>query len=234
MSLEYAPMHDVELTCKLAGDGQDSGTFRGYGSVFGNIDDEGDIIEAGAFQKMRLKSNGRIRITLGHNLGQIIGDAEVAQDSKGLKIVKGSINLNLSYTPDVFELMSDGSFDSLSAGFRILPKGVEYQGEWPNETRVIKKAELWEVAVVPFGMNRKAKITSLKSALAEYESRRDLERALRDGTPFSRKVASAIAAGGFKALQRDAEAPAGDERDAQSHSIEKMAELRSLVQSINV
>jgi HK97 family phage prohead protease len=184
----------------------EAGTWTGYGAVFDNLDDGRDIIKQGAFKKIRLKKNNRLRVPLYHDMQRLVGDAEVTQDSKGL-LVKGKLNMALPAAEEAYQLLLDGGIDSMSVGFNILPKGSEWDEGYSQRT--ITKAELWEVSLVPFGMNRKAKLTSVKSIIDdihEIENPRALERLLRH-VGFSRKQSVAIAAGGFKALAGDLPAP---------------------------
>ena len=61
------------------------------------------------------------------------------------------------------------------------------------------------MSLVPFGMNRKATVTSVKDAFAEIDSPRKLEAALKQHLGFSNREAKAICADGFNGLsQRDA------------------------------
>lgn len=177
------------------------GEFKAYGAIFGNQDDWGDIIEKGAFTKMRKKKNGAIRVPLYHDTRMIVGEAFVEQDSKGLK-VKGQLNMELSYAPDAFLLMKDGSLDSMSVGFNILKGGSEWSEDY--STRKISKAELWEVSIVPFPMNRKAKISNVKSA-GGLASVRDFETFLKKHG-FSNSEAVGIASRGFNAYLSESDA----------------------------
>jgi HK97 family phage prohead protease len=179
----------------------EAGTWTGYGAVFNNLDDGRDIIKQAAFKKIRLKKNGRLRVPLYHDMQRLVGDAEVSQDSKGL-LVKGKLNMALPAAEEAYQLLLDGGIDSMSVGFNILPKGSEWDEGYTQRT--ITKAELWEVSLVPFGMNRKAKLTSVKDAFGQIDSPRQLEAALKE-IGFSNREAKAICADGFKGLrQRDA------------------------------
>lgn len=203
--------------------GAEPGTFTGYGAVFENLDDGADIIKAGAFKKLRTKSNGKIRIPLYHDMSKVVGEGEVIQDGKGLQ-VKGTLNMALSYAQDAYELMKDGTLDAMSVGFSIMDKGASFDDDY--RVRTITKAELWEVSIVPFGMNRKAKIRSVKSA-GEIQTIRDFEAHLRT-LGFSQKEAKAIASHGFGALHRDGDGSGGS-RDANDHDNEMLSALKSSI-----
>jgi hypothetical protein len=73
---------------------------------------------------------------------------------------------------------------------------------------VLKALKLWEVSVLPFGMNELARVETVKTA-GNIATIREFEDFLRDAGGFSVRQARAIAQGGFKALQE-----ARDEPDA--------------------
>lgn len=202
--------------------GSEPGTFTGYGAVFENLDDGADIIKSGAFTKIRTKANGKIRIPLYHDMSRVVGEGEVVQDAKGLQ-VKGTLNMSLSYAQDAYELMKDGTLDAMSVGFSIMNKGASYDDDY--RVRTITKAELWEVSIVPFGMNRQAKIRTVKSS--GIETIRDFEAHLR-GLGYSQREAKAIASHGFGALHRDGDGSGGS-RDANDHASEMLAALKSSI-----
>lgn len=217
MTMEYK---EAALEFKA---GAEPGTFTGYGAMFENLDDGNDIIKAGAFTKIRTKSNGKIRIPLYHDMNKVVGEGEVVQDGKGLS-VKGQLNMALSYAQDAYELMKDGTLDAMSVGFSILDKGAAYDEDY--RVRTITKAELWEVSIVPFGMNRKAKIRAVKSA-GDIQNIRDFEGHLRT-LGYSQREAKAIASTGFGALHRDGD-DSGNPRDVDSHSSETLGALKQMI-----
>lgn len=204
--------------------GKEPGSFTGYGAVFGNVDDGGDIIKAGAFSKIRTKSNGKIRIPLYHDMSRVVGEGEVTQDTKGLK-VDAQLNMELSYAQDAYLLMKDGTLDAMSVGFNILKGGSEWAEDY--STRTISKAELWEVSIVPFGMNRKAKVRSVKEA--SHITARDIEEMLREQFPqISRRKATAIASSGYRLLQGDP-AESGDESESRATDSVKLSDIETLI-----
>jgi HK97 family phage prohead protease len=172
----------------------DAGNFVGYASVFNNVDLGEDLILPGAFVKVKTTRTGRLRLALYHNLTRLIGDAEYKQDDNGLHL-KGKVNLNVSYAKDAYELMKAGTLDEMSVGFNTLEDAMETREG--RRVRVIKKAELWEASVVPFGMNPEAQVMSVKSDVRAFES------ALRERMGLSQKEAAAVASLGFPAIHRD-------------------------------
>jgi len=57
--------------------------------------------------------------------------------------------------------MKAGALDAMSIGFNIPPGGYEYNDK--TGVRSIKEADLWEISVVTFPMNDKARVTTVKS-----------------------------------------------------------------------
>lgn len=173
----------------------ENGTFAGYASVFGNIDNGLDVIEKGAFTRVRKNKDGKLKIALNHDLTQIIGLADYKQDDRGL-YVEGKINLNVSYARDAYELMKDGALDAMSIGFGIIDSKNEKRDG--VRVRVITSAELWEASVVPFGMNEEAQLLDVK---ADYKaSQAAFENALYERLGLTEKEAQAVAKAAYPAL----------------------------------
>lgn len=172
----------------------DQGNFEGYAAVFNNVDLGDDVILPGAFTKVKTTRAGRLKLALFHDLTRLVGSADFTQDSHGLYI-KGKVNLAVSYARDAYELMKEGTLDSMSIGFNtILAAYEEREG---RSIRIIKQAELWEASLVPFGMNPEAQVTDVKSDI------RIFEKALRDRMGLSQKEAAAVASLGYSAVHRD-------------------------------
>jgi len=172
----------------------DTGNFEGYAAVFDNVDLGDDVILKGAFTTVKTARNGRLKLALYHDLTRLVGTSEFSQDEHGLYL-KGRVNLAVSYARDAYELMKDGSLDSMSIGFNTLE--ADYQQRAGRNVRVIKSAELWEASFVPFGMNTEAQVLSVKSDIRLFEN------ALRERMGLSQKEAAAVASLGYPALRRD-------------------------------
>lgn len=178
-------------------------TISGRGSVFGNVDRGGDIVAAGAFSES-IASGRKVAMLWQHDAREVIGVwTSLKQDGEGL-LVEGQ----LADTPrgnEVYNLLKMGALDGLSIGYRT----VEWK--WQEDTRIIEKAELWEVSVVTFPMNELARIDAVKAA---EMTEREIEQKLTRDAGFSRSVAQALMAGGFKAI--------GGQRDAAEDGLEEL------------
>lgn len=196
----------------------DTGTFSGYGSVFGNVDKGGDIVEAGAFEKS-LKvwsSSGRTVPTLWqHKTDEPIGHwPELKEDDHGLL---GGSELwvdDAPYARVAHKGMKTKSITGLSIGYRV-KRG---EPDKKNGTFRLLELDLVEISVVTNPMNDDARVADVKSLLeaGRLPSLPEFEEFLRDVGGFSRSQAKAIAGNGLtKLLDRcEADGEKGDSTSA--------------------
>lgn len=98
---------------KVDGDGR---TVTGYGSIFGNVDQGGDIVVSGAFQKS-ISSGRKPRMLWNHDSNTVIGVwTEFKEDAKGLRL-EGKL-ADTAKGNEVKELIRIGAIDGLSIGYR--------------------------------------------------------------------------------------------------------------------
>ncbi|PUA43461.1 HK97 family phage prohead protease [Pseudomonas protegens] len=172
----------------------DAGNFEAYAAVFNNVDLGDDVIMPGAFTRVKAMRNGKLKLALYHDLTRLVGAADYVQDDHGL-LLKGQVNLNVSYARDAYELMKADILDSMSIGFNTIK--ADFEERAGRRVRLIKEAELWEASFVPFGMNPEAQVLSVKSDIRLFE------KALRERMGLSQKEAAAVASLGYTALRRD-------------------------------
>lgn len=172
----------------------DAGNFEGYAAVFNNVDLGDDVILPGAFTKVKTTRGGKLKLALYHDLTRLVGSADYTQDDHGL-LLKGKVNLAVSYARDAYELMKSDILDSMSIGFNTIK--ADFEDRAGRRVRLIKEAELWEASFVPFGMNPAAQVLTVKSDIRLFEN------ALRERMGLSQKEAAAVASLGYPALRRD-------------------------------
>ncbi len=172
----------------------DAGNFEGYAAVFNNVDLGDDVILPGAFTRVKTTRGGKLKLALYHDLTRLVGAADYTQDDHGL-LLKGRVNLAVSYARDAYELMKAEILDSMSIGFNTIKSDFEERAG--RRVRIIKEAELWEASFVPFGMNPAAQVLTVKSDIRLFEN------ALRERMGLSQKEAAAVASLGYPALRRD-------------------------------
>ena len=142
------------------------GTFVGYGSLFNNIDLDRDIMAPGAFTKtLKKKGPQKVKLLWQHDPAQPIGVwEELTEDKRGLK-VKGRllVGQGVPKADEAYALLKAGALDAMSVGFMIPPGGWEYDDK--KQVRIIKEADLWEISLVTFPANPKARVTRVKSSV---------------------------------------------------------------------
>ncbi len=167
----------------------DDGTVEGYGSVFGVRDNYDDVIAKGAFSGSLKdhKTAGTMPAMLWqHDADKPIGVwTEMVEDEKGLRI-KGQLAMETVKGKEAHALLKMGAINGLSIGF--MSKQWAYDRE--TEVRTLTEIDLWEVSLVTFPANEKARVTNVKSA-DEMATPKDAEKALRDAG-FSKSDATAF------------------------------------------
>lgn len=183
-------------------DGGEEGVFQGYASTFHNKDLQDDIILPGAFKGARAP---QVRMLWQHDPGKVIGTwDELGENDRGL-FVKGRLIMEVDQGREAYHLLKRKAIDAMSVGFRIPNRKRDMDIDEETGVRRIKRVDLWEVSVVTFPANPKARIGRVKDALSHDEDPdiRDLECALRD-VGLSQSQAKRLLAGGYEALvQRD-------------------------------
>lgn len=209
-------------------DGQPLGAFQGYGAVFNNEDDGGDVILPGAFTATLAKykaSKTMPKMLLNHGgLANMYSDpspedllpvgrwTDMSEDAHGLKVEGQLINLDTDHGKRVYGAMKEGAIDSMSIAY--IPRDV-IRGTKENEPRrQLKAVDLIEVGPVTFPANQLAKIGDVKSLRGlTPQDWRDLEGALRDEGLSRSDAVKAVS--GFKSyLRRDGAGPILEPRDA--------------------
>ena len=152
-------------------------TVSGYASLFGEVDQGGDVVTKGAYSASlsRLKASGtNVKLLWQHDPAQPIGVwDEVREDARGL-FVKGRL---LTETRQGFEaaaLIDAGAIDGLSIGYRTVKAERDAKGR-----RHLAELELWEVSLVTFPMLQKARVGAKARDLALNTSAQDLAGVFR-------------------------------------------------------
>lgn len=204
----------IPLTVKMEDETSKRGTFSGYGSVFGNIDLGGDIVEKGAFAASlsEWNKNGQLPQMLWyHDSAEIIGEwTKMEEDEKGL-YVEGKLWVNgesrLERAVQAYNVIKSNSVKGLSIGYQL----KDYENEELSDGRIITRiirAKLFEVSIAPWAMNPQAAVSQVKKLTdgdGRILSKREVEKALRDATDLSRAQVKALLADGYKGIYRDDE-----------------------------
>jgi uncharacterized protein len=128
----------------------ETNTFEGYASVFGNVDRQGEIVQAGAFKN----SIGRTVPVLYQHDEPIGKSLEMREDAHGLYV-----KAKISETPrgkEVMTLIKDGVLSKMSIGYAVKDAENSPAG------KLLKDLDLMEFSVVSFPANEEAAITGAK------------------------------------------------------------------------
>lgn len=154
-----------------------AGIVKGYGSVFGNIDSDGDIINKGAYKKTIEENGYRVKYLYQHDMDKPLGKMrELYEDEKGLVFEAEIPKTQLG--KDVIELMKSGVITENSVG--IIP----VKKEMVDGSRHINEVRLFEISAVTLAANDQAMILDVKGniqrdkVLKRYDS---IAKILRKG-----------------------------------------------------
>lgn len=179
----------------------DSGSFAGYASVFGNEDFYGDIVEVGAFGnsiKSLAEDKKKLPILWQHDPSQPIGVfEELKEDDRGLH-VKGRLLVDeVRQAREAYALMKAGAIDGLSIGYRTNKADLDLD----TGIRRLLDVDLKEASIVTFPANEESRIEAVKQKLegGELPTLSEFEKFLRE-SGFSKSQATAIASKGLRSL----------------------------------
>ena len=136
----------------------DGTEIAGYASLFGAVDQGGDVVQAGAYA-VSLASiaarAGSVKMLWQHDPAQPIGVwDEVREDARGLW-VKGRILTEVAKGREAVALLAAGAIDGLSIGYRTVKARKDDKGG-----RILAELELWEVSLVTFPMLPEARVAA--------------------------------------------------------------------------
>jgi HK97 family phage prohead protease len=153
--------------------GDDTGTIRGYGSTFGNVDTYGDTVAKGAFKKTIADAKSGATnwpVMLSQHSEELpIGIwTDMSEDDRGLKLT-GKLATNTRRGADAYALLKmtpRPAFNGLSIGYRAKDFELHRKGQGPNgASRTLKAVDLVECSLVTFPADKFARIASVKSWL---------------------------------------------------------------------
>lgn len=224
---------------------QDDGSFSGYAAVFGNVDNGNDRIQKGAFTKT-LMERKQFPLYYAHNGMKIpVGDVCAEQDDFGLK-VDGMLYLNdfegkpLQEPRQLHMSMKRKVVNGMSIGYNAVKKAFE------GSIRNLSEIKLFEISVLPWGMNELAQVTDVKSLEGALAGVLALCEEQKSGKMFSSANLKLIqqAAEALNALLKAAEPSEGDtpkgweppdkaDKSGQAHSLADLYEgITNLTKSI--
>lgn len=140
--------------------GAEDGSFTGVLSTYGNIDEVGDICEAGCFDRS-IEVSGTTRPLLWqHNPEEPIGHFEI-MSTEGALTISGKFNLDTQRGREAYSLLRNGDIDGLSIGYRATDYTYDQDG-----IRHLKEVDLLEGSFVTFPANVLARAQAKSRRLA--------------------------------------------------------------------
>lgn len=140
----------------------EDGVFEGMAAIYGNVDQQGDIIAPGAFTRTLADHGNEVPLLWQHNMAAPIGQAMLTDTPQGLQ-VKGKLALGVSVARDAYESLKARIVGGLSIGFDT----IRAAADGPN--RVLKELRLYEISLVTFPANQLATVTSIKAQRDDAE-----------------------------------------------------------------
>lgn len=179
--------HDIRFEIKAV---NDSGTFEGMGSVYGNVDEGLDIVAPGCFSDSlnQWQAKGRMPAMLWqHSTREPIGAYKQMAESESGLYVKGQLCLDTQRGKEGYALMKMDALSGLSIGFMTREDSYDHK----TGVRTIKRADLYEVSLVTFPMNDSARVSSVKG-IEDIDDMNGVELYLREVGSISRSEAKAV------------------------------------------
>lgn len=175
----------------------ETGTFSGYASVFGNRDSAGDVVQKGAFARTLAEwaQKGRMPPMLWqHDRKQPIGCFTLMkEDDKGLYVEGKLLIDDIPQAKTAHALLKNKVLGGMSIGYSV--QNWEY--DKVNSVLNLLELKLYEVSLVTFPANEQATVDNVKNGLPEREI---IIKHLKD-LGFSQKQAEAFCDSGLKSLQ---------------------------------
>jgi HK97 family phage prohead protease len=133
----------------------DAGVFVGLASVYGNVDLQGDIVDAGAFTKSISERGANVPILWQHDPTDPIGIGSLSDSPDGL-VIKGQIDLDTPQGARAYSALKKGYVKGLSIGYDVVKQKFE------KGNRHLAELKLYEVSTVTFPANEAALVVGVK------------------------------------------------------------------------
>ncbi|KQT54915.1 hypothetical protein ASG43_01095 [Aureimonas sp. Leaf454] len=136
----------------------------GYASLFGATDLSGDRILPGAFlASLARRGAAGVRMLWQHDPSRPIGIWTTLTETASGLLAEGRLALETAGGREAYGLIRAGAVDGLSIGFRTR---TARRGTGDGVKRVLSEIDLWEISVVTFPMQERARLREARSPAA--------------------------------------------------------------------
>ncbi len=144
-------------TCKLdVKSVNDEGEFSGFAAVYGNRDEAGEIIVAGALTRSIKETGPTYPLLWAHDSATPIGSVTVEDGPHGL-MVRGKLLLSIAKAAEVMTMLRAGIIRGLSIGYKVV------SDKFIDGGRLLTSLRLFEVSLVSLPANPQALVTDVKA-----------------------------------------------------------------------
>jgi HK97 family phage prohead protease len=145
---------------------ESDGSFKGYASVFNNVDLQQELVMPGAFNKSLKKwqlSQQLPKMLWQHDPKIPIGLWKSIQENEHGLFVEGKLLLEIRQGQEAYTLLKAGIVDGLSIGYDVI------KAQRHNKHRVLQEIDLHEISLVTFAANPAAKVVAHKQMLLDSQ-----------------------------------------------------------------
>jgi len=139
----------------------EDGTFVGLASVYGNVDQVDEVVDAGAFKRTFDRMGATFPLLDAHNSTEVIGTVEVTNDGPVGLEVKGRLVLEVQRAREVYALLKAQAIKGLSIGYNVI------KDKMVGGIRHLVELALREVSVTAFPANPEARVLAIKATRRE-------------------------------------------------------------------
>ncbi len=159
----------------------ENGTFEGKLAVYGNVDEAGEVIDAGAFTKTLREGGGQVPLCWQHDTAQPIGTLQLTDSPQAL-LCKGRLVLSVPQARNAYDLVMASVVKGLSIGYMVIKDSVD------GNIRRLKELKLYEGSLVTLACNPLAQVTGVKRVQPDLEALDAFRNAARDLKEFHRRM----------------------------------------------
>jgi hypothetical protein len=140
---------------------EEDGAFVGLASVYGNVDQVDEVVDAGAFKRTFDRMGNTFPLLDAHNSAEVIGTVEVLNDGPVGLEVKGRLVLEVQRAREIYALLRAQAIKGLSIGYNVV------KDKMVGKIRHLVELALREVSVTAFPANLEARVLAVKDTRRE-------------------------------------------------------------------